>query len=253
MLVVLLSACQPPAQQKKEPAQKHNYIILLDLSDRLVVQENQPDRDKDIIRHIFSQFEAKVRSEFYIGSNDELSVVLAPQSFPKINRESYEERLRVNIGSITDLEKRRGEEDIRRKEFNKALDDLYEEASINTNPDDYSGADIYKFFNEDLESLYDPNPMTTNFLFILTDGYYWVKSKDTLMDPGERFRDLNVILLEVSPWDKEEEWDRIQGIWHEWFDLMYIPRNQQKFIKRKAISAEKEKIMEIIEAAEKEK
>ncbi|MBN1950419.1 MAG: hypothetical protein JW801_04395 [Bacteroidales bacterium] len=246
LLMTLMMACQMPAKKKTEIPQKHNYIVLLDLSDRLIVQDDQPVRDKEIIRYLYKQFEEKVRKEFYIKSRDEISVVIAPQSYPRISRERYEELLRVNIGAIKDLQKRRSEEAQRRNTFSLALDELYSEAASHNKPEDYSGADIYKFFNEDLQTLYDPDPMTTNFLFILTDGYYWVKSKDTLMDPGERFSNLQVALVEVSPWDKDEEWDRLQGVWEEWFDLMNIPEQNRRFIKRKAISVEKEEIGEMI-------
>ena len=49
--MLLLGSCMPPQEQKEVPMPvKHNYIILLDLSDRLIVQDNQPERDKELIK-----------------------------------------------------------------------------------------------------------------------------------------------------------------------------------------------------------
>ena len=47
-----LHACKMPPENKKSDLRiKHNYIILLDLSDRLIVQDDQPERDKQIIKN----------------------------------------------------------------------------------------------------------------------------------------------------------------------------------------------------------
>src|SRR4026209_2129751 len=80
ILLIFCAACNFPAPEKKKIDRvKHNYIVLLDLSDRLIVQENQPERDKQIIRSLYTIFEEKVRHDLYIKSGDEIKVVLAPQ------------------------------------------------------------------------------------------------------------------------------------------------------------------------------
>src|SRR6187551_2685348 len=79
---LLVVSCSLPAPEKRtsQLRTKHNYIILLDLSDRLIVQNDQPARDKQIITEIYSQFEEKVKKDLYIKSRDEIKVVIAPQS-----------------------------------------------------------------------------------------------------------------------------------------------------------------------------
>ncbi len=53
LVMLLLASCMPPQEQKEvTPSIKHNYIILLDLSDRLIVQDNQPERDKELIKYL---------------------------------------------------------------------------------------------------------------------------------------------------------------------------------------------------------
>src|SRR5690349_8763181 len=95
LVLLFLAGCQLPAPEKKknELSTKHNYIILLDLSDRLIVQEDQPERDKEIIRKVYTLFEEKVKSELYIKSRDEIRVVIAPQSGSDLNTDDFEDRL----------------------------------------------------------------------------------------------------------------------------------------------------------------
>ena len=38
-------------------------------------------------------------------------------------------------------------------------------------PEDYHGADIWKYFYEDLKVDYSTDTLTENYLFIITDGY----------------------------------------------------------------------------------
>ncbi len=80
MVMLLLVSCMPPPEEKEfSTPVKHNYIILLDLSDRLIVQDNQPARDKELIRHLYTLFEERVRNQLYLRSRDEIKVVIAHQ------------------------------------------------------------------------------------------------------------------------------------------------------------------------------
>src|SRR6185295_4805906 len=75
-LIALLFAggCTLPAPEKKtaDARVKQNLIVLLDLSDRLILQADQPERDKEIIRELYTLFEEKVKKEMYIKSRDEI-------------------------------------------------------------------------------------------------------------------------------------------------------------------------------------
>jgi hypothetical protein len=77
LIVLLLFGCKLPKPEVKtsKPRAKSNYIILLDLSDRLIVQDNQPERDKQIIKDLYSLFEQRVKKDLYIKSRDEIKVV----------------------------------------------------------------------------------------------------------------------------------------------------------------------------------
>src|SRR5258705_8838352 len=152
LIALFLLACNLPKPERKRnklPV-KNNYIILLDLSDRLIVQDNQPERDKQIIKNLYSLFEEKVKKELYIKSRDEFKVVIAPQLGARMNRNVLEDRLYVNMGNLNPTERKPREEE-RRKNFYANLDTLYQDAVFSHKPEDYYGADIWKYFYEDLK------------------------------------------------------------------------------------------------------
>lgn len=244
VLLLIIGACNPPPPKKVTTAIKHNYIILLDLSDRLIIQKEQPERDKMIIRSLFEMFEQKVKKELYIKSRDEIKVVIAPQRGSGIQADVFEDKLYINMENIPNIYRRPKEEE-RKAIFNESLDDLYENAIFSKNPKDYYGADIWKYFYEDLKDDYSNDTLTENYLFIITDGYPIVgKDPQKLQPVKEAFPDLHVILLEACPRDKDMEWDRLMDLWTEWFNEMNI--SKYTLIKRKAITKEIEQIQDIV-------
>lgn len=244
---VIFFACNmpapPPATSTLKP--KHNYIILLDLSDRLIIQSEQSERDIDIIKSIYNIFEDRVRKNLFIKSRDEIKVVIAPQKGSDLETHIFEDRLFIKMENINNM-KRRGEEAKRKEDFFANLDTLYKKAKFSDTPDDYYGADIWKYFYEDLKGDYSKDTLTTNFLFILTDGYPIVgKDRSKLQPIKNQFPDLKVVLVEAAPREKDMEWDSIIETWTEWFSEIGI--NDYTLIKRKAITKEKDAIKDLIE------
>jgi hypothetical protein len=245
IITIVLYACNAPAPPKSNNiSEKHNYIVLLDLSDRLIVQDEQPQRDKEIIKYIFSLFEEKVKSELYIRSRDEIKVVIAPQKGSGLDIHLFEDRLYVNMDNIEHIMRRKGEEK-RRQEFFGNLDTLYQKAVFSSNPEDFHGADIWKYFYEDLKIDYSKDTLTRNVLFILTDGYPIVgKEQEKLQPIKDKFPNLHVVLIEASPREKDMEWDSVNQLWSEWFGEIGI--QNYTMIKRSAITKEKEQLKEIV-------
>jgi hypothetical protein len=245
MVLLLLASCMPPQEEKQVATPvKYNYIILLDLSDRLIVQDNQPERDKELIKHIYTLFENRVRSQLYLRSRDEIRVVIAHQRGADLRSEVYEDSLYTNIENIPGVLRRKSEEK-RRNIFNNNLDRLYDQAVFSKNPKDFYGADIWRYFYEDLKVDYVTDTLTKNFLFLFTDGYPIVgKDLTKLQSVNEQYPDLKVILIEAAPRDKDLEWDRVMELWEEWFDSMNI--KDYEFVKRGALSKEKDMLTEIL-------
>ena len=246
LIMLLLASCMPPQEQKEvTTAIKHNYIILLDLSDRLIVQDNQPERDKELIKYLYTQFEERVRNQLYLRSRDEIRVVIAPQRGADLQNEIYEDSLYINIENIPAVLRRKKEEE-RHATFFSNVDKLYDQAVFSSNPKAYYGADIWKYFYEDLKVDYVSDSLTQNFLFLFTDGYPIVGTDLTkLQSVNQKYPDLKVILIEAAPRDKDLEWDRVNDLWTEWFESMKI--DDYVFIKRMALSKEKDLVREIIE------
>jgi len=244
--VFLMNMCKPPVPPETRVInKKHNIILLLDLSDRIIVQEDQSARDKEIIRHLYSVFEEQVRKDLYIKSRDEIKVVIAPQLGSGLPYDIFEERLYINMERINNFQRRK-EEVIRRDNFYANLDTLYRKAEFSTIPEEYYGADIWKYFYEDLKDDYSRDTLTTNFLIILTDGYPIVgKDKEKLQPIKNKFPDMKVVLVEAAPREKDMEWDHIMEMWSEWFKEIGI--TNYTLIKRKAISKEKEQLSDIIQ------
>lgn len=250
LLAGIMAGCNLPAKDNKRSAMrvKHNYIVLLDLSDRLIVQENQADRDKQIIKQLYSLFEDKVKKDLYIKSRDEMKVVIAPQRGAGLKRDVFEDRLYVNMGNIKTVY-RKSQEDERKKNFLANVDTLYHDAVFSHNPEDYNGADIWKYFYEDLKVDYSKDTLTENFLFILTDGYPIVGSdQNKLREIKNQYPDLHIVLLEATPREKDMEWDRIMGVWEEWFQKIGV--KNYTLIKRGAITKELEQIRNVVEEVE---
>ena len=248
MALMLLASCMPPQEQKEIPTPvKHNYIILLDLSDRLIVQDNQSERDIELIKQIYTLFEERVRKQLYLRSRDEIRVVIAPQRGANLRNEVYEDSLYTNIENIPGVLRRKTEEE-RRSIFYNNLDKLYDQAVFSSNPKDFYGADIWKYFYEDLKVDYVSDTLTQNFLFLFTDGYPIVgRDLTKLQTVKEKYPDLKVILMEAAPRDKDMEWDRVIELWEAWFESMKIEDYQ--FMKRGALSKEKDMLREILEGS----
>ena len=246
MVMLLLVSCMPPPEEKEiSTPVKHNYIILLDLSDRLIVQDNQPERDKELIRHLYTLFEERVRKHLYLRSRDEIKVVIAHQRGADLKSEIYEDSLYIDIENVPAVLRRKQEEE-RRSIFFDNLDKLYDQAVFSNNPKDFYGADIWRYFYEDLKVDYVSDTLTQNFLFLFTDGYPIVgKDLTKLQTVKEDYPDLKIILIEAAPRDKDMEWDRVVDLWEEWFDSMKI--DDFEFVKRMALSKEKDLLREILE------
>jgi hypothetical protein len=252
MVILIATAgivsCNLPAPDKRKPVArtKHNYIVLLDLSDRLIVQQNQPERDKQIIRSLYTAFEEKVKKDLYIKSRDEFKVVIAPQVGAGLRRDVFEDRLYVNMDNIRNVYRKVKEEE-RREQFFANLDTLYRNAVFSQVPEEYHGADIWKYFYEDLRVDYSNDPDTENFLFILTDGYPIVgKDRNKLLEVNNEFPDLKVILVEAAPRERDMEWDRVMGVWEEWFENIGV--QEYTLIKRGSITKEIEQVNDVVMA-----
>jgi hypothetical protein len=211
ILVLIISGCsefeQAVKDAKKEipPPPKDNYIILLDLSDR-ILNNNQQQVPKDIfvVQSIFKAFRAKLEAKdpthlFYTVS-DKLKVLVAPQrnTLPDVYNLAGE--LRIALASAQPEQKAQLLTETEKK-FNTLLPELYKKAVISNNSKDYAGADIWRYFNEDLEG--DLEPDATNTLFIITDGYMDFENTELRPSQNNRYTSISQIIQQLK---KHPDW-----------------------------------------------
>ena len=236
--LIILAGCSNPSPKNVSKVRQHNYIILLDLSDRIILNKDQTSRDEQLIKTIYKLFAKKVQSSLYIKSKDQIKILIAPQKATPIPVEDFENKFYINMSKIKAKDRRPKEEE-RQKFFFNSLDVLYDKAKFSNTPTDYKGADIWKYFNEDLERDLLKDSLSENFIFIFTDGYMFIEGKqeeyaNEWKTVGKRFPNLKVMLLEATPHDIDGEWNRMQEVWAKWFQEMDI--KDPILIKRGAIN-----------------
>jgi len=262
---LLAMSCNEFQQAVKEakheipPPPRDNYIVLLDLSDRILANnQQQVSKDLTVIKNIYGLFKSNLNkkdpSHLYYALNDKLKILIAPQKTTP--GKLYEESglLRVDI-SAEQAERRSKLIQESEKTFNSILPDVYKQALVSKHTSGYTGADIWKYFNEDLSDDLEKNAQNT--LFIITDGYMdFEKSEDRptlnnrytscaqiinnlksypdwntrfekgdygLMPITKKFPGLKVVLLQMDP---NQEWpgeySLLTRIWSKWFKEMNI-------------------------------
>lgn len=219
----LISCGDAPQKKPKENVINHNYIVVLDLSDRILVP-NQVSRDIELINFLYEQFLSKVQKSFYINSKDNFKVVIPYQkeALASSRISIIEDELYVNMESIPLREKK----DIKESadEFSQNLTDLYSLAKISDDPNDYKGADIHGYLRDNLQFDLSIDPETENKLIIITDGYMYVEDKSPGIDDWGSVADLSniqVAILEINPSKAyDNEFSRIENAWSSWMKKM---------------------------------
>jgi hypothetical protein len=285
---LLMFGCNEFQQAVKEaknevpPPPKDNYIVLLDLSDRILANnQQQVAKDLTVIRNIFGLFKSNLNkkdpSHLYYGLNDKLKILIAPQRTTP--GKLYEESglLRVDISAELPEKKSKLVHESE-KSFNSILPDVYKQALVSKHSSGYAGADIWKYFNEDLGDDLDKDAQNT--LFIITDGYMdFEKSEDRpavnnrysscaqiinnlktypdwnlrfdkgdygLIPVAKKFPGLRIVLVQMSPGqDWTGEYPLLTRIWGKWFKEMDV--QTFAFIKNENIGEVKESIEKFLQ------
>jgi hypothetical protein len=270
------------AKKEIPPPPKDNYIILLDLSDRILYNnQQQVPKDISVINSIYGVFKSKMGvkdpTHLYYSVHDKLKLLIAPQKTTPKSLYDMVGGLRIDL-SAEQPDKKAVQIDETEKTFSTTLPEIYKLAVIGNNSTAYSGADIWKYFNEDLAD--DLEKDGQNTLFIITDGYMdlekaeerpsqnnryascsqiinllkkfpdW-EAKFTEGDYGflpiaKKFPNLKVVLLQVNP---REEWNGeyslMTKIWGKWFTEMGI--SNYRFIKDDNVNEVKESMEKFME------
>jgi hypothetical protein len=168
--------------QKPTP---QNYVVLLDLSDRLLAS-GQAGRDRALILDLFGRFEQDVRRNMIINSRDCFRVVIAPQQGISYDANQYMAELFLNMDGPVQTKRQRL--DAFKAALPTRLDALYRLATAGkSKTTDYRGCDIWQYFNEQLPT--DLLPTHQNTLLVLTDGYFDFEKNAHRKQQGNRYSD----------------------------------------------------------------
>ena len=263
-----------PAKDTKKDATlppKDNYIILLDLSDRILFNnQQQVPKDIDVIKSIYGVFKAKLDSKDstrqYYTINDKIKLLAAPHWFyASVDLSAEQPDKRASVPDKTE------------KTLNILLPEIYKDAVTGNSGTAYSGTDIWKYFNEYLTD--DLEKDGQNTLFIVTDGYMNLKKTGErpaqknrytscsqvinalknypdwetrftegdygLLPISKKMTNLRVVLLQVNPKEGwSDEYSLLTKIWGKWLTEMGI--SDYHFIKDDSTNEVKESLAKLM-------
>ena len=150
-----------------------NYLVVLDLSDRLLSQQ-QAEKDLKAISIVYQSFIKNIKQKNVINAKDRFKVKIVHQPGTSLNESAYQQFLELDLSTIPAMNRIWAVTEFDQR-IGAALRSLYKEAEMGSKPTDYSGVDIWRFFNERLQLELREN--MHNEVVILNDGYFDYESK----------------------------------------------------------------------------
>lgn len=249
--------CTRSNDMTSPPVQPINYIVLLDLSDRLLTPA-QSATDTALIQVVFDTFKSQVAQKgLYISSKDRFQIVVAPQQGIDYIPALYMDQLSLNLATVS-VGKKKIEVEKLELRLKPTLQKLYGVATHNrTQPAHFAGSDLWRYFNEHLSSALVAG--ADNRLVILTDGYLdfndpshvirkgnlststnqllsglrqlpdWQRQIENggwgILPIGKKFSDLSVAVVEINPKNQHlRESEILRKLWQKWLADMGVVR-----------------------------
>jgi len=182
--------------------QNRSYDIVVNLDDR-ILNDNQAERDIELIKDAFREWEANVKKQFYILSNDCFRVLVTDQKSTPASVENLVSELQIDLRKVGNPQKRI-EVDRFASALENRLNKLYKLAYVSDYKSDYSGANIWKYLN----SMYSDEIKNSNeyhtHLIILTDGYIDFEGKQVSYNKDKKYSN-TFFLSEIRTLDWKNE------------------------------------------------
>lgn len=170
-ILLLFTSCG--CEEVKVEKKPENYVVLLDLSDRILVPE-QLDKDFTLIETTFKSFEKQARQNLVISSKDRFSIKIIPQKNSPLNVNYYEDLLQLYLDEMEVTVKNQSLQSLS-KSLPKILENLKKEALYGTTSNAYFGVDIWAYLHDNGMGLSKSG--YENKILILTDGYFDFESQ----------------------------------------------------------------------------
>lgn len=181
LISFLATSCGP--DEDKTTIKPKNYIILLDVSDRILMPE-QLDKDFFLIETAFKSFEKHAQRNLILTSKDRFSIKIIPQKNSKLEAGNYEDLLHLYLDELEVKDKSNTLKALS-KSIKKTLSSLKKEAVYSSKPSDYFGVDIWAYLHDNGMELskvgYD------NTVLVLTDGYFDFESQAHVIQNKNQF------------------------------------------------------------------
>jgi hypothetical protein len=168
-IVITLYSCNTSAADKKVDIVSDNYVVILDLSDRLIHNIQQVDFDTSAIAAVFQKFEKSVQKNLVVKSIDKFSVRIIPQANSTIDINNLQNLLSIDLSKYNATQKLKAINEFKAI-FSINLTRLYQQAYLGNKDSDYQGVDIWQYFNEQINT--DLDSKYNNKILVLTDGYF---------------------------------------------------------------------------------
>lgn len=236
-------SCGNKEQTSQAQDKALNISIFLDLSDRLVRDNQTPNqtyRDTAIINYVCDYFREATLGPQILKNSNKIKVFFYPTpADPEIS--TVAKGLSVDIGEKKGVEKRKAIDGLK-SQFQTNLGQIYEET---IKEQEWVGCDIWDFFSSKKVDAQCIRKDARNILVILTDGYIFHANNkinegnaysyilpQTLANPSSsliaRRKDvpldnLEVLMLEINPYQPQHR-DQMEKIIGDWFTAMGIKK-----------------------------
>ena len=203
-VIIVLASCTSTATPSGNLKQNDNYLVVLDLSDRLIQKTDQINIDTSAIRAVFEKFEKSIQQNIVVKSKDKFSIRIIPQKSSTLKCDAFENDLSIDMGKYSAAEKLEKLNKFRIT-FSIQLRLLYQQALLGSNKKAYEGVDIWQYFNDQINS--DLDIQYNNKVMILTDGYFDFEDKSHGINNQKQSTTTAPILMKMkgNNWKKDVE------------------------------------------------
>lgn len=199
-ILLLFTSCG--CEEVKEEKQPVNYVVLLDLSDRILAPE-QLDKDFALIETTFKSFEKQARQNLVISSKDRFSIKIIPQKNSPLNVNHYEDLLQLYLDETEVAIKNKSLVSLS-KTLPKILENLKKEAMYGKTSNAYFGVDIWAYLHDNGMGLSKSG--YENKIIILTDGYFDFESQAHVIQDKNQYTSTRFLNdLTITNWKQISE------------------------------------------------
>ena len=102
---IILYSCNSQANETSKIKKSNNYVVVIDLSDRIIQRQDQVEIDTVAIRSLFEKFEKSVQQNLTVKSSDKFSLRIIPQTRSSLPVGFFENSLTIDMGKFSAAEK----------------------------------------------------------------------------------------------------------------------------------------------------